>query len=53
MQEHPAWVEAFNAAKPADRYFKAEWTPLLPEAAYAALAARRASPGSPRAASCR
>jgi predicted AlkP superfamily pyrophosphatase or phosphodiesterase len=35
MKQHPAWVEAFNAAKPADRYFKAEWKPLLPEAAYA------------------
>jgi predicted AlkP superfamily pyrophosphatase or phosphodiesterase len=35
MQRHPAWVEQWNAAKPADRYFKAEWKPLLPEAAYA------------------
>lgn len=35
MQAHPAWVDAFNAAKPADRWFRAEWTPLLPEAAYA------------------
>ena len=35
MKAHPAWVNAFNAAKPADRYFKTEWTPLLPEAAYA------------------
>ncbi len=35
MQQHPEWVEAFNAARPADRWFKAEWTPLLPEAAYA------------------
>jgi predicted AlkP superfamily pyrophosphatase or phosphodiesterase len=35
MKEHPAWVEAFNAQKPADRYFKAEWTPLLAPAAYA------------------
>lgn len=35
MQRHPAWVDAFNGAKPADRYFKAEWKPLLPEAAYA------------------
>lgn len=35
MQRHPAWVDAFNAAQPADRYFKAEWKPLLPEAAYA------------------
>ncbi|WP_332774669.1 alkaline phosphatase family protein [Polaromonas sp.] len=35
MKEHPAWVNAFNARKPADRYFKTEWKPLLPEAAYA------------------
>ena len=35
MKEHPAWVTAFNAKKPADRYFKTEWKPLLPEAAYA------------------
>ena len=35
MQAHPAWVTEFNAAKPADRYFKASWAPLLPEAAYA------------------
>ena len=36
MPKHPAWVDAFNAAKPADRYFKAEWTPTLAESAYAA-----------------
>lgn len=35
MKEHPGWVTAFNAKKPADRYFKTEWKPLLPEAAYA------------------
>ena len=35
MPQHPAWVNAFNAAKPADRYFKTQWTPLLDEAAYA------------------
>jgi predicted AlkP superfamily pyrophosphatase or phosphodiesterase len=35
MAEHPAWVKAFNSAKPADRYFKTVWSPLLPEAAYA------------------
>ena len=35
MPEHPAWVNRFNAAKPADRHFKSEWTALLPEAAYA------------------
>lgn len=35
MKEHPGWVAAFNAKKPADRYFRTEWKPLLPEAAYA------------------
>ena len=35
MQEHPAWVTAFNVAKPADRYFRSEWKAVLPEAAYA------------------
>ncbi|MBL0144366.1 MAG: alkaline phosphatase family protein [Betaproteobacteria bacterium] len=35
MKEHPAWVTVFNGAKPADRYFKATWSPLLPAMAYA------------------
>lgn len=35
MPKHPAWVDAFNAARPADRYFQREWIALLPEAAYA------------------
>lgn len=34
MREHPAWVTAFNGTKPADKYFKATWTPLLPEREY-------------------
>lgn len=34
MKAHPAWVDAFNAAKPADRYLGAEWRPLLPDDAY-------------------
>ena len=36
MAQHPAWVNTFNAARPADRFFKTEWKALLPEAAYAA-----------------
>lgn len=36
MKSHPAWVTAFNAARPADRYFKADWTPALADAAYVA-----------------
>ena len=35
MKEHPAWVTAFHASNPADRHFKASWSPLLPEGAYA------------------
>jgi hypothetical protein len=35
MESHPRWVEDFNAVRPADRYFKAEWRALLPESAYA------------------
>ncbi len=35
MARHPAWVDNYQASKPADRYFRSEWTPLLPEAAYA------------------
>ncbi len=35
MPAHPQWVTDFNAAKPADAFFKKTWAPLLPEAAYA------------------
>ncbi|MEO8653901.1 MAG: alkaline phosphatase family protein, partial [Ramlibacter sp.] len=35
MKDHPDWVKAFQARKTADRFFKTEWRPLLPEAAYA------------------
>ncbi len=35
MPAHPAWVTAFNGARPADRYFKQAWLPLQPDAAYA------------------
>ena len=35
MAQHPAWVDAYQASRPADRYFKSQWTALLPEAAYA------------------
>ena len=35
MSAHPGWVDDFNAGNPAHRYFKAEWKPLLPDAAYA------------------
>ncbi|MFG6457282.1 alkaline phosphatase family protein [Roseateles sp. BYS96W] len=35
MATLPAWVKDFNAAKPADAFFKRAWAPLLPESAYA------------------
>jgi predicted AlkP superfamily pyrophosphatase or phosphodiesterase len=35
MPQHPTWVDAFNAGKPADRWFKKFWSPLLPQEAYA------------------
>ncbi len=35
MQQHPAWVNAFNARRPADAFWGQVWKPLLPEAAYA------------------
>jgi predicted AlkP superfamily pyrophosphatase or phosphodiesterase len=35
MKEHPPWVAAFNANRPADAYMHKEWRALLPDAAYA------------------
>ena len=35
MAQHPVWVDRYQASKPADRYFRSEWKPLLPQAAYA------------------
>jgi predicted AlkP superfamily pyrophosphatase or phosphodiesterase len=34
MQQHPAWVQRFDAAKPQDRYYAKSWQALLPESAY-------------------
>jgi hypothetical protein len=39
----PAWVNTFNASRPADKYFGAKWERLLPETEYL----RRAGPDSP------
>lgn len=39
----PAWVTAFNAAKPADKFFGVKWERLLPEAEYT----KRAGPDNP------
>ncbi len=35
MKELPAWATAFNAMKPADKWFGKKWEKSLPEAAYA------------------
>ncbi|MFM7703366.1 MAG: alkaline phosphatase family protein, partial [Rubrivivax sp.] len=35
LPEHPKWVEAFHAGKPADAFFGKTWAPLLEESAYA------------------
>ena len=35
MAQHPAWVDAYHSSKPADKYFRSQWTALLPAAAYA------------------
>ncbi len=41
--QEPAWVTAFNAAKPADKFFGAKWERLLPESEYT----KRAGPDNP------
>ncbi len=43
FKELPAWVTAFNNAKPADKYFGAKWERLLPENEYV----KRAGPDTP------
>ena len=42
FKQLPAWVNTFNAARPADKYFGAKWERLLPEKEYL----RRAGPDS-------
>lgn len=34
MQQHPAWVQRYQAAKPQDRYYGKTWRPMLADAAY-------------------
>lgn len=34
MQQHPQWVQRYQAAKPQDRYYGKSWTPLLADSAY-------------------
>ena len=45
MQQHPQWVQRYQAAKPQDRYYGKSWTPLLADAAYAARRPRRPRAG--------
>ncbi len=47
FEELPGWVSEFNARRPADRYAKAVWTPLAPNAGYPAF--RKAMPDVPGA----
>jgi predicted AlkP superfamily pyrophosphatase or phosphodiesterase len=35
MQQHPQWVQRYQATKPQDRYYGKTWKPLLADAAYA------------------
>jgi len=42
FNELPAWVNTFNAGRPADKYFGAKWERLLPESEYL----KRAGPDS-------
>jgi hypothetical protein len=39
MQQHPQWVQRYQAGKPQDRYYGQKWTPLLADSAYAGDAA--------------
>jgi len=34
MQQHPAWVQRFQAAKPQDRWYGKTWRPMLADADY-------------------
>ncbi|MDM4768223.1 alkaline phosphatase family protein [Pelomonas sp. SE-A7] len=47
MDKHPAWAEAFNAAKPADALYGKVWTPLLPDKCADGKTSQQASPGAP------
>ena len=35
MENHPQWVQTYNAAKPQERYYGKAWTPMLADSAYA------------------
>lgn len=35
MQQHPQWVQTYQAGKPQERYYGKTWRPMLADAAYA------------------
>jgi predicted AlkP superfamily pyrophosphatase or phosphodiesterase len=35
MQQHPQWVQSYQAAKPQERYYGKTWRPMLADSAYA------------------
>jgi hypothetical protein len=47
MPKHPQWVEAFNAAKPADALFGQVWAPLLPDRCADGSTQHQPVPGGP------
>ena len=49
MQQHPQWVQRYQAGKPQDRYYGKSWTPLLADSAYARDARDDLVPAKPGA----
>ena len=47
MQQHPQWVQQYQASKPQDRYYGKTWKPLLADAAYANDAPDALYPATP------
>ncbi|HEX8478744.1 MAG TPA: alkaline phosphatase family protein, partial [Telluria sp.] len=47
MQQHPQWVQRYQATRPQDRYYGKTWKPLLADAAYATDAPDDLYPATP------
>jgi predicted AlkP superfamily pyrophosphatase or phosphodiesterase len=47
MQQHPQWVQRYQASKPQDRYYGKTWKPLLADAAYVNDAPDELYPATP------
>jgi predicted AlkP superfamily pyrophosphatase or phosphodiesterase len=47
MQQHPQWLQRYQASKPQDRYYGKTWKPLLADAAYAGDAPDDLYPATP------